>query len=141
MKLRYKNLLKAVIASLLLAVIIYISFRRSQGIPGNLFVVSILFHLMALWVGIFVFFLRLFRLAPLPVSVETFLDGLNNPVRFFYIFMGTLNTLIGVGAIIMNIVGLANKNIITEFWPHLIIGPVLLIDSFLLPKRSKNSFS
>jgi len=141
MKIRNKNLLKAIVASLLLAVIIYISFRGSQGVPGNLFVVSILFHLMALWVGVFVLFLRLFRLAPLPANVETFLDGLNNPARFFYIFMGTLNSLIGIGAIIVNIVGLANKNIIMEFWPHLIIGPILLIDSFLLPKISKNSYS
>ena len=140
MKLRYKNLLKAVVASLLLAVTIYIPFRNSEGVPGNLFVVSILFHLMAIWVGIFAFFLRLFRLAPLPDTVEQFLDGLNNPGRFFYIFMGTLNCLIGVGAVILNIIGLANRNIITEFWPHLVLAVVLLSDSFIFSKEKKQSY-
>lgn len=141
MKSRYKNLLKAVVASLLLAGIIYIVFCKSEGVPGNLFVVSIVLHLVALWVGIFALFLRLFRLAPLPASVESFLDGVNNPARFFYIFMGTLNTLTGIGAMTMHLIGLANKNIIAEFWPHLIIGPILLIDSFLLPHTSQNSYS
>jgi len=140
MKPRYKNLLKAVVASLLLAVIIYIPFRNPEGVPGNLFVVCILFHLMALGVGIFAFLLRLFRLAPLPVSIEKFLDGLNNPERFFYIFMGTVNILFGIGAIVLYLFGSANKSIISEFWPHLVLAAILLSDSFIISKEKNKSY-
>ena len=128
------------VASLLLAAIVYLLFYKSQGVPDNLFVVSYFLHIIVLGLGILVFFLRLLRLAPLPVSLEKFLDGLNNPQRFFYIFMGTANVLFGVGAIILYLFAGANSSIISEFWPHLVLAAVLLSDSFILSKEKIQSY-
>jgi hypothetical protein len=141
MKSRYKNLLIGVLGSIFLAVLIYAFFNQSQGVPGNLFVISYLAHLGVLWLGIFAFFVRLFRLAPLPLTIEKILDGINNPGRFFYIFMGTSNLLIGLGAIILNFLGFINRNILFDLWPHIVVGPVLLIDSFVITTNCRQHFS
>jgi hypothetical protein len=136
-----KNIAWSLLASSLLAVLVLILFYPAQGVPGNLFVVTVLVHLLFLLLGCLTFVLRLFRLAPLPEKLDRFLDPVNNPARFFYIFMGIGNLILGVLPFVLHYLGTVNTGMITEFWPHLPLAAVLLVDSFVIGTAKGKLFS
>jgi hypothetical protein len=137
---KYRNFLIGLIVSILLVVIVLLLFYPSQGVPGNLFVVTYLIHMLALLVGVILFLLRLFRLAPLPPMLERIMDPVNNPQKFIYIFIGCINLVLGIAALVLCFIGKVNGNMISDFWPHLVLAVVLLSDSLVISKEKNQSY-
>lgn len=137
---KYRNLFKGLISSILLVVTVFLLFYPSQGVPGNLFVVTYLIHMLALLMGVVIFLLRLFRLASLPPMLERIMDPVNNPQKFIYIFIGCVNLVLGITALVLYFIGKVNSNMIADFWPHLVLAVGLLSDSLVISKEKKQSY-
>jgi hypothetical protein len=137
---KYRNLFKGLIASILLVVIVLLLFYPSQGVPGNLFVITYLIHVIALLLGVILFLLRLFRLASLPAMLEQIIDPVNNPQKFIYIFIGCVNLVLGITALVLYFIGKVNSNMMADFWPHLVLAAVLLLDSLIISKEKNQSY-
>jgi len=91
----------------------------STGIIDNRFVMFLFTRYFGLWLGGLVLLLRLLRI-------------IKNKQSFIYIFIGLLNTGVGIFGIFFSIFKYVNMDFFPIFIVNLSIGLVIFIDIFLL---------
>lgn len=110
----FKHLLLSLLACISATTFCMLKFSGYDGIPGTLFVITIVAHFTILAASVLALILRF--------------AGFISPVKFIYVFLGTCSLWMGMLSIVAWLTGNARFVMIATFSPNLLMGIAMLID-------------
>jgi hypothetical protein len=117
--------------------LVVLSFQWSDNIALTQFAIIYFTHILLFYVGLACLIVRILRGL---ITVKWFADfswKFTDPVKFRYIFLGIGNAWMGMLAIVLYEMAGAEIIIVKDMLPNLMVGLILLANSFFSKSKSK----